>query len=153
MSGVIKTVLKNMLVPCLLVYAPFASAEWRIQPELSKLSYLTSKASAATEINHFRLVDGVITEKGTASLTISLNSVDTGVEIRDERMRNIVFETERFPVANVTAEVDISLYEEMADGETQTATLDTNIGLHGMIVTLPVEFRITKLTNSRLLVH
>jgi polyisoprenoid-binding protein YceI len=114
-----------------LVLLPMAArAEWRLDPDRSQISYTTTKvfpgaAKSAAENNRFARFEGRISDDGAAEVVISLDSVATNVAIRDERMRKLVFETERFPAAAVSSQVPV-------------ATLDTP-GLHQIDMTLQLD--------------
>ena len=53
---------------------------------------------------------------GAARVEIDLASVNTGVEIRDERMREIFFQVADFPSATVTAQLDPQQFAALDSG-------------------------------------
>ncbi len=112
------------------VLAPNTST-WTLDTEESGMTYITVKNGDLAEINTFRKIDGTVTPDGAVEFTISLGSVDTNNEIRDGRMKTILFETGSFPLAKVSTKVDMEKLESLSIGESHTLLLDMNIGLHG----------------------
>lgn len=57
--------------------------------------------------------------------------MDTGIDIRDDRMRKRLFETGMFPTATISGEIDVDKYREMKAGEHEIAELELELSLHG----------------------
>ncbi len=91
----------------LLALAPLATAAWDLNGELSSLSFVSVKAGNVGEVHRFRSLSGSVTDDGVVSVEIGLASVDTLIPIRDERMRELLFEVAQFPSASVTAQVSV----------------------------------------------
>ena len=107
------------------------TAIWKLAAEESGMTYITVKNGDLAEINTFRKIDGSVTPDGDVEFTVSLGSVDTNNEVRDGRMKTILFETSTFPLATVSTKVDMAALEVLGIGESQTILLDMNIDLHG----------------------
>jgi len=100
-------------------------ADWTLNQRESSLNFATAKNTTVSEVHHFKELNGAITDDGKASLVVSLGSVDTANPVRDERMKNHVFETAEFPEATVSLDLGD---EGVQDGLQEiTATLS----LHG----------------------
>ena len=69
------------------------AAEWQAL-STSSVSYVSIKNNVVAENNRFTSVTGKITSKGEAALSIDLSSVETQVDIRNQRMREIFFEVD-----------------------------------------------------------
>jgi polyisoprenoid-binding protein YceI len=120
----------SVLMMGLLLVPLTAQAAWRLVSDRSQINYTTTKifpgaAKSAAENNRFARLDGHVDDDGSAEVLISLDSVATNIAIRDERMRKLVFETERYPAAAVTSQVPVG-------------TLDTP-GLHQIDLTLQLD--------------
>lgn len=83
-----------------------AQANWTLDPTASVLTYQSVKKNTIVETNKIRNISGSLTTAGDAKVTFDLNSVDTGVDLRNVRMRFLFFETFKFPTAELTAKVD-----------------------------------------------
>ena len=127
-------------------------AGWTLDGNNSSLFYVTSKAAALSELNSFANLVGVIRDDGRARVNIGLGSVDTAIDIRDERMRDIVFQVENNQRSNINMQTNIALLNTLDAGESIRATYDAVIELIGEEQTLPVNVVITGLENGGLLV-
>jgi len=125
-------------------------ADWQLDGAASSLYYVTNKASAIAELNTFKGLSGSITDAGAASLTIDLASVDTNIEIRDERMRDHVFETGKFATASVRLLVDATALKVLPVGGVSRGSYTATLGLHGIEQELTAELQVLKLADSSL---
>ncbi|MDT8397928.1 MAG: YceI family protein [Pseudomonadales bacterium] len=145
--------IKTSLLAFGFVISVQAQADWALNSADSSLYYVTSKASAITEINRFTELSGAIDGSGNASLLIALNSIDTAIPTRDQRMRDIVFETAQYPQASVNVKIDAGALSAMSPGSSTRQTYDTRLSLHGMTETINAELSISKLEDGSVLVQ
>ncbi len=138
-----------LLSACL---ATAAEAHWVLDSDNSALSFVSTKAINIAEVHKFAELEGEVTPAGEVQLTITLASVDTGIELRDDRMREMLFDTANFSTANVTANIDAEAIESMAPGDTREIMVDATLTLHGESQTLPMALLVAKSGMSRLLV-
>jgi polyisoprenoid-binding protein YceI len=134
----------------LLVLAAPAQADWVLNSERSKLSFVSTKAINVAEVHRISDLSGGITADGSADIMIGLTSVDTGIELRDDRMRDMLFETDRFGLANVSATVDAEKIEKLGPGESTEMILEANLSLHGVSRPLQIELVVVRSGASRL---
>ncbi|MEY4640817.1 MAG: hypothetical protein RLZZ227_811 [Pseudomonadota bacterium] len=130
-----------------------AHADWALDNEASSFYYVTSKASMVSEVNTFSGLSGGIAADGTATLEIDLATVNTAIEVRDERMREIVFEVEEYPEASVSVKVDAAALDAMAPGTSSTAAHTATVNLHATSAEFPTELQIIKLDADTILVQ
>ena len=128
---------------------PEKSGPWSLVPTQSGISYVTIKNGGLGEINTFRMMDGSVSESGQAEFTVFLDSVDTNNEIRDPRMREILFETETYPTAKVTANLDMAQFEDMPIGGTETVLLNMTLNLHGVAEQFDFYVLVTRLGPNK----
>ena len=88
-----------------------------------------------------------------ATLTIDLNSVNTGVALRDQRMRDLLFETATYPTATVSVPVPANLISGLAVGQSATTDISASLNLHGVTGTITTKVSVQKLSSSRVLVQ
>jgi len=108
-----------------------ASADWELDDTESAVNFVSIKNNSVGEVHTFTSLVGFIGAAGNVQLTISLDSVETLIDVRNERMREMLFETVKFPVAQITAQVDTALLAEVAGGNTVTTDLPVTLTLHG----------------------
>lgn len=113
-------------------------AQWELDTASSSLNFVSIKNDRIAETHSFKSMVGFIGEDGTIKFTIDLDSVDTAIEVRDERMRELLFQTVQFPLATVTAEVEPGILEAVAAGGVVNSELKARLTLHGVDADLQV---------------
>ena len=114
----------------LLIVSATASAQWTLSNEASTLSFVTVKADHVAEVHTFDELSGAIGEDGSVSIEIALASVNTLVPIRNERMQSMLFETDLFPRATITSQINSDGLTNMALGSSEVIGLDFTLELH-----------------------
>jgi polyisoprenoid-binding protein YceI len=130
----------NSLILAMLLLAPcgMAWAEWELDNSQSAVNFVSIKNGSVGEVHSFASLVGYIGAAGNVQLTINLDSVETLIAVRDERMRELLFETVKFPSAQLTAKVEPALLAEAAKGGIVTAEVPVTLSLHGKEKTLTV---------------
>ncbi|MDA0791594.1 MAG: YceI family protein [Proteobacteria bacterium] len=132
------------LVPCLVLSGPVANADWVLDSDGSTLNFSSIKNGAVVEPHLFAELGGKVDSSGAARVEVTLGSVDTMIPIRDERLREILFEVTRFPMAVFETEVPAAQFIELAVGESVDYQLQGKLNLHGAIAEVSVPVRVTK---------
>ena len=139
------------LASMLTLAAPIAQAEWTLQKG-SELNFLTTKNTHLTEVHTFRTLVGSLQDNGSATLTIDLTSIDSAIPVRDQRMRDVLFETARFATADISTQLDPVLMQQVQKGESVRTPLTGNLSLHGSESPLEALVQITPASNGTILV-
>ncbi|GAB3284214.1 YceI family protein [Parahaliea aestuarii] len=116
----------------LLLAASTAAAQWELDNDSSSLNFISIKNDAVAETHRFGSLVGFVGADGAVQLGIDLASVDTGIEIRDQRMREMLFDTAKFTTANVTGQVDPAILSQVEPGTVLSTDLEVNLSLHGV---------------------
>ncbi len=124
---------------------------WTLDGEASQLSYVSIKAGEIAEVNSFETVSGSVSEDGVAVIEIDLASVDTGVDIRNERMRDVFFVVADNPTATVTAQIDPAAFEALGVGASTMQMLDGTLSLKGIEAPFQAEVTVTRTGADRVL--
>ncbi len=122
---------------------------WAVDPETSSLSYVSVKSGNVAEVNSFTSLSGGVSENGEATISIDLASVETGVDIRNERMRDIFFEVADNPRATVTASIDPAAFEALAVGESVSSELAARLEVKGVEAPITAQVQVTRSSNDR----
>lgn len=130
-----------------------ANAAWDLDTEASYLNFVTTKNTHNVEVHYFASLSGDIGTNGVATVAIDLNSVDTGIAIRNQRMRDLLFETANFPTATITVNVPSTLLSSLAVGQTTQTEISANVDLHGVSTPVTTRVSVQRLSNSRILVQ
>lgn len=139
------------MIALLFVAVPSA-ASWTLDNDASQVSFVSVKAGDAGEVHRFTQLSGNLAADGTATITIELASVDTMIPLRDERMRELLFETTLFPTATLTTNIDMSLLGALEPGESTDMTADLALQLHDQEIALTAEMIVARLGDQRLMV-
>jgi polyisoprenoid-binding protein YceI len=129
-----------------------AQAAWKLDSENSNISFVSTKAINAAEVHRFGEMSGGIDDMGNASVSISLESVDTAIELRDERMREMLFETEQYSSASVSVAVDGNAVAAMEPGSSTRMTVEGEISLHGIDRVIPMDVIVVRSGDHSLVV-
>jgi polyisoprenoid-binding protein YceI len=129
------------------------TAAWTLDTTASYLNFVTTKNTHNVEVHNFTSINGEISAAGVATLTIDLSTVNTGVALRDERMRGLLFDVTNFPSATVTVAVPATLISSLAVGQSATTDISASLNLHGVTGTITTKVSVQKLSANRVLVQ
>ncbi|MGD8498126.1 MAG: YceI family protein [Chromatiales bacterium] len=141
-----------LLILALSMAAAPAWAEWALDNKQSQLSFISVKKGDIAEVHRFDQLEGAVDDKGNVKLIIQLASVDTAIPIRDERMREMLFNTNAFPTAVLTAKVDAAKVSKLKVGQMMVDALEGQLNLHGQVSPVTAELVIARLGPETLLV-
>ena len=130
-----------------------AAAQWSLSADESRIGFVSVKAGAFAESHSFTEVQGAISEDGAAEIVISLDSVETNIDIRNERMREFLFETETHPTAAVAATIDLDALSDLAPGARESVIFSGEVTLHGATAPFETTLTVTRLSDDRVLVE
>ena len=146
--------MKSIIAGLLLIPLSFvtSAADWNVANDESKVNFISIKKGDIAEVHHFKAISGMLNDKGEFKLMVSLASVDTNIEIRDERMGSLLFEVDKYPKLILTAQVDTKLLDSLSVGDSTITTVEGVVDLHGKKVKIPFSVSIAKLSDTNLLV-
>jgi len=125
-----------------------ASAHWSLNNDASTLSFVTVKAEHVAEVHTFDTLSGEIADDGSVSITIELASVNTLIPIRNERMQAMLFETELFPEASISAAIDLDAMAAMDAGASETIQLNFSLSMRETSRSYTAEVMVTRLEGG-----
>ncbi len=141
---------------CLIVLAALMSpavwADWTLDNAGSRLSFVSTKATNVAEVHTFDSLSGSVGSDGHARVVIQLASVNTLIPIRDERMREMLFQTELFPTATVDARLDIVRFINMPVSTSEILTTELLLNLGDTSLPMTAELLVTRIAADRVLV-
>ncbi|GAC25401.1 YceI protein [Paraglaciecola mesophila KMM 241] len=141
------TFLKLVAFSSLLVCAS-ASADWQLLNKDSQLNFISTKNIKVSEIHHFSNLSGSLTSAGELSVDIDLASVETGIDIRNSRMREKLFMVENFPKAMLTASLPKEIVA-FTKGQAGTFTIPAKLSVLGQHKDIEVKVQVTKTDHNR----
>jgi polyisoprenoid-binding protein YceI len=146
------SILSIALTGALVLGASPVLADWTLDPERSAVTYVTIKSTNIPENNHFKEMHGQIDATGQVVVTLMLDSVETLVPIRNERMREILFDTANYKEAELRARIDPKALESLPVGQIQRMAAEGQLSLHGQSQTLTLSMMVGRLDANTLMV-
>lgn len=131
-----RTIAKTLLTATLFTLGAPSFADWTINNEQSAVHFSSVKKNTIGEVHHFDQISGSLKKDGSFNAEIALTSVNTAIEIRDTRMQEHLFETAKFPTANITATLSKELMKSLKKGATLDESVTFTLDLHGKKVEL-----------------
>ena len=132
------------------VFADGHSA-WKSVANESRVAFGSIKKNTTGEVHHFNSVSGTVSESGELSLTIDLGSLETYIDIRNERMTEHVFQ-KGAATAVVTGTIDMEEVSGLKQGETKIVEIEASLAFAGSENDIDVEMLVAKLGENRVLV-
>jgi hypothetical protein len=139
----------RLLLAFLAVLALPAQANWYLDNESSRLSFTSTKNADTAEVHRFLTLHGKVDPQGVAELEVELESVSTGIALRDERIRDALFEVDKFPAARINAQLNLQPINDLAPGAQLELRLPLTVQLHGKTHSYNAELLATRLDQRR----
>ena len=143
-------IMKKILTMALLVLSQATVADWTLNNAHSSLNFISTKNSTVTEVHHFKSLQGGLTDTGVATLSVDLNSVETNVPIRNQRMNEFLFNTVKFPTANVKLTIDSAKISNLVAGDSTTISSEAVVNLHGISQQITTTLKVVALKSGGL---
>ena len=145
-----KTLLSSMCALLLTLGVSLsAQASWYLDGESSRLSFITTHNANVSNIQRFLVLHGKVERNGRAHLRIEMDSVNSAVPLRDERMRDVLFDFKHFPEAQVTTQIDLQPINDLANGAQLELHLPVTVSLRGKQHTYEAQLLATRLDERR----
>ena len=133
--------IRSFICVSLLLVTQATLADWRLTAA-SKVGYVSTKNNAIAEHNYFSGVTGSLNKDGQLKVSIDLSTVETQVDIRNQRMRDLFFEVMQYPEAVVTAQLDMQELAQVESGAPLELVKPFTLSLHGVESTAEAHLRI-----------
>lgn len=153
--------MRYWLIGILLCTCVNAQADWKLNKNTSSLSFVSIKNNEIGEVSRFKSFDADIQNDGILSMIVNLDSVDSRFQIRDKRLRELLFETNKYSVANIKGRMPVKRLAQMSAGDSQRMTVKVMLKLHGQQEVQNIDMRVIKkqgkrfiaVTESPVLIH
>jgi len=127
-----------------------SAGTWTLDAESSKLAFGSIKKDTVGEVHSFEKLSGTVAGDGMVKVEIDLASVQTNIDIRNERMIEHVFKNA--PAATLTAQIDMDEVKALGVGETTTLEIEGSLSLVGTEVEIEAELFVARLSEDQVLV-
>lgn len=126
------------------------AADWQLDNDRSKLAFGSIKKDSVGEVHHFQQLSGQVSSSGTVEIDISLPSIETFIDIRNERMIEHVFKGAT--AAKLTAQIDLAALEALPAGGTTVTEIDGKLNLLGRDIPIEAEIFVARLSETKALI-
>ena len=142
-----KSLLLSTIFISISLFSSTANAHWMLVEAGSSLSFVSTKNQHISEIQQFTSLKGEFNPEGELQIEIDLASIDSGIEIRDTRMREKLFLVDKFPSANLTAQLPDSVLR-LAKGNSISLTLPAELNIMGISKTISTTIQVTRKADN-----
>lgn len=122
---------------------------WSLNGDASNIAFGSIKNDYVAEVHSFTGLSGNATDT-TVSVTIDLSSVQTNVDIRNERMLEFVFGG--LLTAELSANMDLAQFDALSIGESTTTEFDGTLNLLGEDVSIFTQVVVVRLGADSVMV-
>ncbi|NRB31662.1 MAG: YceI family protein [Rhizobiaceae bacterium] len=126
-------------------------AKWSAVEDQSRIAFGSIKKDTVGEVHHFEGVTGTVGEDGKLTLAVDLGSVETNIDIRNERMLEHVFQGGKAK-AMVSGEIDLDEVKDLKPGDTSIIDFEGVLAFAGINVDVEAEMLVARLAENRVLV-
>jgi len=126
-----------------------AFAAWELDNDNSRINFVSIKKGNVAELGRFTHLEGTISDTGETVLKINLASVDTKIPIRDERMRDFLFEVPKFAQATFSAQIDLSFLNNLPVSGRAIQIIGGKFNLHGISKDIKADVMLTRLSLNQ----
>ena len=119
--------------------------DWTVDGNASKFSFVTVKSGALAEAHTFSGLSGTVMANGDAEIDIPLTTVETNINVRNERMREFLFETGTYPEATVTTKLDPTVFTDLGIGDAVNVPVTATLNLHGETQEIDADLLVTRI--------
>lgn len=130
-----------------------AFAQWTLNNDNSQLSFVSIKAGNIGEVHKFGQLTGELTTEGQLTVEVELASVDTLIPIRDDRMQQLLFETDIFPKATFTASIDMAEVNAVEVGSSKALEISGDLKIRDRTTSISPKVMVTRIAEGAVLVN
>ena len=122
----------------------------------STITFLSSKINkqlnSITEQSSFTANKSQLDAEGNFTMNIDLSSVKTNIGLRDQRLKDWVFETGQFANAEISGKVEMSAINKLQEGEAISLQQPLLINIHGKKINFNANLSIQRNMNNKITV-
>ncbi|MEP0522098.1 MAG: YceI family protein [Hyphomicrobiales bacterium] len=124
---------------------------WTAVEDESSVAFGSVKSDLFGEVHHFTKVGGSVDSNGVLKLSIDLSSVETNIDIRNERMGKHLFQ-DGSATAKITGDINTAELGALKAGETAMVDFEGNLAFGGAELDIEAKMIVVRLTNDRVMV-
>lgn len=122
---------------------------WSLDSSASRIAFASIKAGELIETHYFPGLTGEVSETGQTVINVPLDQVETKIDLRNERMQTLFFETDTYPQAEIRATVAREAFAALAVGDRLETELEGTLSLHGVTSAVYANVFVTRIAPTR----
>lgn len=142
--------MKGVALAAVLCAGPALADSWTLDGDSSRLAFGSIKNDWNGEVHSFTGLEGSVTDEGAVSIEIDLGSVQTNIDIRNERMIEHVFKG--IATANLNAQMDMEALDGIAVGGTDVIDVEGVLSFLGAELDVETQMFVARLSEKQVLV-
>lgn len=127
-----------------------ATSTWTLDSETSRLAFGSVKKDTVGEVHSFERISGTVGSDGATRIKIDLTSVQTNIDIRNERFGEHVFKGAT--TATLSTMIDMDAMAAMAVGSTEVVDVEAVLSFLGADIEVEAELFVARLTDTSVMV-
>lgn len=126
-----------------------AAESWTVDSDASIVGFGSIKKDTIGEAHTISGVSGTVTADGTATIALDLATVQTNIDIRNERIAEHVFKGAG--TANLIAQIDMEAVGKLGVGEYMVTEVDGNLDLLGLLTPVFLEMFVMRTAEGQVI--
>ncbi|BDX04585.1 YceI family protein [Planctobacterium marinum] len=126
----------NKLLILLAFFSTACFSQWQLDAEKSEVSFVSTKNLHFREVHRIQQISATIAQQSKVTIELDLSSIESGIPIRNERMKTMLFDVANTKTATLSFTLPVALdsLEKVArypltallslHGKSQEVTLD-----------------------------
>ena len=143
----------SVLAACSQTQTTDIPGDWTVVEAESMLTFDSVKNGDIDETHEISGITGFSDAYGTIRIELAMDSVESYIDIRNERMREHLFQTAEHPIAVVSADYELAMLEDLEVGASRDIELPFSLSLRGIPLDLVAQVRVTRLETDRVQVE
>ena len=144
-----KKSLATLSALALTLATPALAENWSLVGDASKVAFGSIKKDTVGEVHHFSGLSGTVDEDGKVSIEIDVASVETWIDIRNERMQKMVLSAA--PKAMLATQIDAEALSALKPGDTTTIDVEGTLTLNGNDVEIETSLFVARLSEKKMM--
>ena len=150
-EDVITKLLYAAILSAVVFFSGAVSAEtWTLDSENSRIAFGSVKKDKVGEIHTFEKLNGAVGADGSVTVEIDLTSVQTNIDIRNERINEHVFGGAA--TATLVAQIDMDEMQGLAVGGMTTIDVEGALAFLGQSIDVETEMFVVRISETQVVV-
>lgn len=145
-----KPTLKTLAAIATFAASPALAEGWTLDNDASRLAFGSIKKNIIGEVHSFESLSGTVNAEGQANINIDLASVETNIDIRNERMAEHVFKFA--PSATISAQFEAEEIDALAVGDSTVMDIEAVLTLLGVDTEFYTEVFVMRVADDKVMV-